>query len=122
MKNAKKIIVLCIALAFVLTACGGATQGANNPYGGTFDIEQIEHAPHLYVGQITLIGIVGDSETQDFSLQTSEGTFHVLVDYRGSQSLPQFGEEIIVEGELRTNRPCCGPGFTIRSIQFERVN
>ena len=100
---------------------GGATQGANNPYGGTFAIEDIQGNPANYVGTITLIGIVGSSSTQDFALQNEAGTFEVLVDYRGSQALPQLGDRIIVEGTLVENRPCCGLGFTITSTQFEVV-
>lgn len=125
MKRTKQVIVLCITLMFILalSACGGGTaQGANNPYGGVFTIEAIQDNPAAYVGTITLVGTVGSSGTQDFTLQNEAGTFEVHVDYRGSQSLPQVGDTIIVEGQLSANRPCCGPGFTIVSAQFEAVD
>jgi len=126
MKKVKRSIAVCIALAivFALSACGGdrsVAQGANNPNGSTFTIEEIQDNPAYYVGTITLIGIVGSSSTQDFALQNEAGTFEVLVDYRGSQALPQLGDRIIVEGTLVENRPCCGLGFTITSTQFEVV-
>jgi len=127
MKKAKMSIVACIvlAIAFALSACGGdrpVAQGANNPNGDTFTIEDIQDSPAYYVGTITLIGIVGSSDTQDFALQNESGTFEVLVDYRGSQALPQLGDKIIAEGTLRENRPCCGPGFTLTTTRFEVVN
>jgi len=119
----KKIIASCIVLVlvFALSACGDSTQGANNPDGSTFTIEEIREDPASYIGTITLIGVVGDSSTQDFALQNEDGTFEVLVDYRGSHALPQLGDKVVVEGQLGANRRCCGPGFTIRSTQFEAV-
>jgi len=121
MKKAKAIcIVLMLILA--LSACGDShtvVQGVNNPYGGVFAIEEIENSPGDYVGNITLTGVVGDSVTQDFAIQNEDGTFEVLVDYRGSQALPQIGGIVVVEGQLRANRPCCGPGYTLISTQFE---
>ena len=126
MKKMKRNIAVCIALVsvLVLSACGDGTvaQGINNPYGGTFAIEEIQDSPAYYVGTITLIGIVSDSATQDFALQNGTGAFEVLVDYRGNQALPQLGDKIIAEGNLRENRPCCGPGFTLTSIRFEAVS
>ena len=127
MKKMKKCIVACAVFAtlFVLSACGGdraVVQGKNNPDGGTFVVDDIQGSPAYYVGTITLIGIVGNSSTQDFSLQNKAGTFEVLVDYRGSQVLPQVGTEIVATGVLRENRPCCGPGFTLTSTSFEAVS
>jgi len=107
-----------------LAACnssGATAQGVNNPDGGTFNVGDIKDSPDKYVGAINLIGIVGDSRTQDFSLLTEADTFYVLVDYRGSQALPQLGDTVQVEGSLWENRPCCGPGFTITSTQFKAV-
>jgi len=126
MKKTKRSIIACIALVILLTlsACGGdrpAAQGASNPNGDTFTVENIQDNPAYYVGTITLVGIVSNSSTQDFALQNEAGTFEVLVDYRGSQALPQIGDIISVEGTLRENRPCCGPGFTITSTRFEAV-
>ena len=120
--KAKTSIVMCVAiiLALALSACGGG-QGANNPHGGLFAIEEIQDTPANYVGNITLVGIVGSSSTQDFALANEAGTFHVLVNYRGSQALPQIGTKVSVEGQLQENRPCCGPGFTLSSTQFEVV-
>lgn len=122
----KKIIIpggMLIAALFVafivLTNSRTIVQGIHNPYGGTFSIEAIEHHPALYQGNITLTGIVGTSETQDFSIQSSSGLFYVLVDYRGSNALPALGSQVAVEGVLLPNRPCCGPGYTVRSTQFE---
>ena len=123
MKKTKKITILStvLVIAFALSACGGAAQGENNPYGDAFTIEEIQANPSSYSGEITLIGIVGTSNTQDFSLQTSSGTFEVLIDYRGSQALPSLGDRVAVEGQLSQNRPCCGPGYTIVSTRFEEV-
>lgn len=90
-------------------------------YRGEFRIEEIQDDPAAFLGNITLIGIVGDSETRDFSLQNESGTFYVLVDYHGSEALPQLGAEVVIEGELTENRPCCGPGFTIRTTRFDLV-
>lgn len=123
----KKVIALCVAfvLTLAVTACGGTAggtvQGTNNPDGGTFTIEEIQDNSAYYIGPITLIGIVGDSATQDFALQNEAGTFEVFVDYRGSQALPEVGDKIAVAGQLAQNRPCCGPGFTLTSTQFEAV-
>ena len=123
MRKVKRIIVLCTAFAFILafSACSDDAHGVNNPDGGTFAIEEIQDEPASYVGAITLTGIVGDSSTQDFALQTETGTFEVLVDYNGSQALPQVGDRITIYGQLSENRPCCGPGFTLRSTEFELV-
>jgi len=124
MKKMKKSMVpFIIVLILALAACGGSAvvQGVNNPDGGAFTIEEIQDNPTYYVGTITLTGIVGSSDTQDFSLRNETGFFQVLVDYRGSQALPQLGDMIIIEGVLRENRPCCGPGFTLTATQFEAV-
>ena len=126
MKKTKRNIVACIALIilFTLSACGGdnpVAQEANIPNGDTLTVENIQDNPAYYVGTITLVGVVGNSGTQDFALQNKAGTFEVLVDYRGSQALPQIGDIVSVEGTLRENRPCCGPGFTITSTRFEAV-
>ena len=126
MKKTKKgfAVYIAIVVMFALSACGGngVAQGVSNSNGDIFTIEEIQESPTNYVGAITLIGIVGDSGTQDFALQNETGTFEILVDYRGSQALPQIGDMISVEGILRENRPCCGPGFTITSTQFEVVD
>jgi len=126
MKKAKISIFLSalLVLAFALSACGGngtVAQGANNPNGGAFSIEHIQSDPHAYLGEIVLTGIVGSVSARDFTLQTAAGTFEVAVDYRGSQSFPQIGDTLMVEGRLTENRPCCGPGFTLTSTQFEAV-
>jgi len=126
MKKMKRSVVACIVLisVFALFACGGngsATQGENNHYDSTFSIEEIQDNPTYYVGTITLVGVTGNSATQDFALQNEAGTFEVLVDYRGSQALPEIGNKVSVEGQFRENRPCCGPGFTITSTQFEVI-
>jgi len=119
-------IVTCITLvlAFVLSACGdgNAAHGANNPDGATLSIEEIEASPQSHLGEITLVGIVGSVSSQEFTLQTEMGTFEVTVNYRGSQALPETGEMLAVGGQLSENRPCCGPGFTLTSTRFERVN
>jgi len=121
----KKIIMVCsiLALVLALSACGNGNtaQGSNNPNGDSFTVDAIQDNPADYVGAITLIGVVGSSFTQDFALQGESGTFEVLVDYRGSQALPQLGTTLSVEGQLRENRPCCGPGFTLTAVRFEAV-
>ena len=123
MNKMKKAITLCALLALVLvfSACSSGSQGANNPDGGVFTIEQIQDDPAGYVGTITLIGTVGASRTRDFSLQNEAGTFEIQVAYRGSQALPRAGSRISIEGNLAENRPCCGPGFTLTSTRFEEV-
>ena len=121
MKKRMTVICALLVMAAVLAACGGVTQGANNPDGGTFNVGDIQGAPALYVGNITLIGTVSTSATQDFAIQNENGTFEVLVDYRGSQALPPIGATVSVEGQMSENRPCCGPGFTVRSTHFEAV-
>ena len=122
MKKLKKTIGMCIAFALILTttACGNNTQaqGANNPDQGTFTIEEIQHAPTSYVGNITLVGTVAQSSSQPFALQNDAGTFDICVDYRGSQALPAVGYRVVVEGMLTENRPCCGEGFTLMSTHF----
>ncbi|MCL2396755.1 MAG: hypothetical protein FWC93_01685 [Defluviitaleaceae bacterium] len=122
MKKLKIGIVVCIALViiFLLSACE-AQQGINNAGGNVFSIEEIKDNTANYAGAITLIGVVSSSATQDFALQNEAGTFEILVDYRGNQALPQIGDIISATGQLRENRPCCGPGFTLTSTSFEAV-
>ena len=125
MKKTKTIIALCTALALILafSSCAGnnVQQDVNNYNSGTFDVEEIKYDPASFVGIITITGIVANSSTQDFALQNEAGTFVVLVDYRGSQALPQAGDRIAVHGQLLENRPCCGPGLTIMSMGFEEA-
>ena len=125
MKKCRMIIVTCAALVliFALSACGdnNVARGENNPDNGAFYIEQIQDDPHSYLGEITLVGIVGSVSSREFTLETETGTFEVAVDYRGNQALPQIGDMLMVEGRLTENRPCCGPGFTLISTRFELV-
>ena len=114
------ILIIAMFVAFVIvTNARTVVQGPNNPYGGTFAIDAIAHQPALYMGHITLVGTVGTSQTQDFAVATDNGQFYVLVDYRGGNALPAEGSHIAVTGVLRPNRPCCGPGYTVRSTSFE---
>ena len=113
-----KLCIIAIVLVFALAACGG-TQGANNPNGGTFAVDEIQNRPANYVGAITLVGIVGNSTTRDFALQNQAGTFEILVDYRGSQALPTIGSTIRITGRILNN--CCGDGVKIRSTRYEVV-
>ena len=119
MKLFKKFIVASaiIAISLGLTACGDDEEA----HVGAFTVEEIQDDPASFVGEVTLTGIVGDAESRDFSIQNESGTFEVGVAYSGSQALPQLGEEIVVEGTLTENRPCCGPGFTINITSFELV-
>ena len=125
MEKFKKVFMSWAAFALVLalSSCAGtsAVQGANYPNGSTFTIEEIQASPASYIGRITLTGFVAASSTEDFALQNEEGTFEVHVDYRGNQALPQAGDKVAVEGQLSEKRPCCGPGFTLRSTRFELV-
>ena len=118
----KKIIIVCITLGilFALSACN-ESEGASNSDDNVFTIEEIQSNPANHMGAITLVGVVGTSRTQAFSLQNEDGTFEVLVNYRGNQALPQVGDVISVQGQLSENRPCCGGGFTITSTQFRTV-
>jgi len=119
MNRTKRIIapIIILAIILLLSAC---SEG-NVSHTGEFTIEQIQDDPNSFLGEITLSGIVGNSITQDFALNNGAGTFLVNVDYRGSQALPQIGDKIIAHGQLSENRPCCGPGFTLRSTRFEVV-
>jgi len=123
MKKIKRTTVLLavLALVFILASCteSDSEQGANNPNGGAFTLEQIQNNPRAYLGEITLVGIVGSVGSRDFVLQNDANTFEVIIDYRGSQAFPQVGDKISVEGSLIENRPCCGGGFTLTSTNFE---
>lgn len=124
MNKIKGFMLLCAACLFVLalSACGGYVgQGASNPNGDIFAIEDIKDNPSNYVGEITLVGIVVNSTAQGFALQDETGSFEVFVEYRGSQALPQNGGRVAAHGQLTENRPCCGPGFTLNSTRFEEV-
>jgi len=122
MKIFKKLIFVAVILIFALglTACGDG-EDSDAPYLGEFTIEEIQDDPTSFLGDVTLTGIVGESETRDFSLQNEQGTFEVLIDYLGSQALPSIGTEVTVEGTLTENRPCCGPGFTLSALRFDAV-
>ena len=115
----KKFIIAAaiFAVSLGLTACGGD----DATHVGAFTLEEIQDDPASFVGEVTLTGIVGTAETRDFSIQNESGTFEVGVDYNGNQALPQLGEEVVVEGTLTENRPCCGPGFTISITSFDLV-
>ena len=119
MKLLKKFIgaFAIMSFSFGLTACGGDDVAQV----GAFTVEEIQDDPASFVGEVTLTGIVGTAETRDFSLQNESGTFEVGVAYSGNQALPELGEEIVVEGTLTENRPCCGPGFTINITSFELI-
>ena len=116
MKRVKLFVVLCAILVLaMISACGDTAQEPN----GAFTIDEIQSQPDYYVGEITLVGIVGNSNTRAFSLQNEAGTFEIQVDYRGSQALPYVGERVIATGRLSENRRCCGPGFTLTTTRFE---
>jgi len=125
MKKIKKVIIPCAIFIFVfaLSACAGdsATQRESGPGGETFTIEQIQENPLDYLGEISLAGMVSNVSSREFILSNEAKTFEVTVDYRGNQALPQVGDEIIIEGQLIENRPCCGGGFTLTSTRFETV-
>jgi len=149
MKVLKKFIIIAVVFTFSLglAACDGEnTTDANElmsediqddvadadehtnedvqdaaPDADGLTIADIQDDPASFLGEITLIGIVGTSETRDFSLQNELGTFEVFVDYNGNQTLPELGSVVMVEGTLTENRPCCGPGFTISTIRFDPV-
>ena len=122
MKKMRKIITLCVVLALILTisACAPAESADNdNTSDNYLTVESIQYDPASYLGVISLTGIVGNSTSQDFALLTEAGDFEILVNYRGSQALPEVGDIITVHGRLTQNRPCCGPGFTLTSTRFE---
>jgi len=138
MKKAKGIIILLVALAFVFVLSGcndnstvqaetspnsSTTQTASNTEStSTVDaltLEQIEGNPRSFLGDVMLAGVVGSVDAREFFLFTEDGTFEISVDYRGSQALPQVGDEVIITGQLIENRPCCGGGFTIITTRFD---
>jgi len=123
MKKIKGIIVSFIALAliFVFAACSqnATAQTESNTESDMLTIEQIQNNPRSFLGEITLTGVVGSVDAREFMLHNEDNTFEVSVDYRGSQAFPQVGDEVIIEGELIENRPCCGGGFTIITTKFE---
>jgi len=100
--------------AFALAACGGS----ENENHGEISIEQIQNDPQAFLGDITLTGVVGEVNAREFTLISSTAAFDVTVDYRGSQAFPQVGDEVVVDGTLTENRPCCGGGFTLTSTHF----
>ena len=111
-------VMVFVALAFFFWL---VVYNREVPFHGEWMVEEIQEDPNAFLGDIVLTGIVGDSETRDFSLQNESGTFEVLVDFRGSQALPELGTQVVIEGRLTENRPCCGPGFTIRTTRFDPV-
>ena len=113
----KKLIIL--SMAFVLALSLFACSGRGNEGNDILTIDQIQNNPTSFLGQITVVGIVAPSESQDFNLRSQSGNFEIFVDYRGSQALPQVGEKIIIQGDFTENRSCCGPGFTLTSTGFE---
>ena len=123
MKKVKIFAALCIVfvLAITLSSCSEDNED-NAEYSSVLSVEQIQDDPDSFLGQITLMGIVGAVGPQAFILQNEAATFDITVDYRGSQALPQMGEKVVVEGRLTENRPCCGLGFTLMSTQFEVVS
>ena len=129
MRKMKGFVMLCVvfALMAILTACAGeAEQTVDNPANDAFvSIEYVQNEPAAHIGRITLMGVVANSDIEAFALQNEAGTFEVLVNFRGSQELPQGGDIIAVEGLLtqRQNRSCCEPGysFTMNSTRFELV-
>ena len=118
----KKVAVLSmvLALALVLIACGN--EAARD---GTYDIadappdaltlDQMQHDPMSFTGQISVAGIVSAHDRFTFSLSGDAGAFVLPIDYRGNQALPQVGTAIIVAGEMSRN--CCG--LHLLSTHFE---
>jgi len=125
MKKMKGFVTLCVAfmLMTILTACAGEAEEVNHSGDGFVSIEDVQNEPAAHIGFITLMGVVANSDIEAFALQNETGTFEVLVNFLGSQELPQGGDIIAVEGLLtqRQNRACCGPGysFTMSSTRFE---
>ena len=123
MKKIKLFAVLFIAFTLIITLSSCNEEGEDSAeYVDALSIEQIQDDPSSFLGEITLTGIVGAIGPQAFILENETSTFDITVDYRGNQALPQTGDKVVVEGMLTENRPCCGLGFTLTSMQFEVMN
>jgi len=138
MKRARVIIIplAALALVFVLSGCidNSAVQAETNPNSNStqtasntennsaidaLTVVQIEVNPRLFLGEVTLIGVVGSVGAREFLLFNDDNTFEISIDYRGNQAFPQVGDEVIITGQLIENRPCCGGGFTIIATRFD---
>ncbi|MCL2187545.1 MAG: hypothetical protein FWC16_10580 [Defluviitaleaceae bacterium] len=112
----KKILALLTLalLALVLTACGAE----ETPREGVFDLEEVMENPQAFLGDISIAGVAGVSVGNEFMLLTNDGTIGINVDFRGNQAMPEAGIRIVVIGNLRAQRPCCGDGHYIVSFLY----
>ena len=120
MKKLTKTTLICtvLVLAFILSVC---TDNNAESEIATVPIEQIQDNPQNYLGEVTISATVGMVTSREFIIRTAARDFEITVDYRGNQAFPHTGDIILIAGRLTENRPCCGPGFTLTSTQFEVV-
>ena len=119
----KKFLVLLIVFmsALVIVACENtAVQDDDDTREviSPLTVDQMQHDPMSFEGQISVAGIVGDYGRFNFSLSGDGGDFELAVDYRGNQALPAIGTAVIATGRMNY-RSCCGPHLI--STRFEVV-
>ena len=117
------ILLMFIATIILITACISETaiDSAVDSVGDSTDSltpSQMQHDPMSFTGEITIVGVVGSEGRFNFSVTDDDDAFHIPIDYRGRQALPEQGAVIEATGQMNY-RPCCGPHLI--STRFEVV-
>ena len=117
----KRFIFVLVAFVGVVAfvACG-ADAALPAEADAAVSIEQVQGDVSAHFGAIALTGTVANVTSRDFQLTTEAADFHVTVDFRGSQAMPQNGDRITVTGNLRED--CCNPGYILLATVYEAVN
>ena len=120
----RKIIFLAIILVFTLalSACGESNTAARPDLSGDICLAELVANPAAFVTDtpILLTGYVASVSTRFFFIQNEEGTALLMIDYRGSNALPDRGEEVSVQGVVVQN--CCDPSLImLMASSFTRV-
>jgi len=123
MKHRSKIkkVFCCItvlALSLVLFACGGSEDETRDV--GAITMDEIQENPEDFLGEVSLTGRVGNIGSLGFTLVNEAENVHIIVEYRGSEALPDVGEMVTVDGTLLMARSCCDEAFMLSSTHFER--